>query len=158
MIELLRLGTQDIFQKLYKRRPLLVDNFFESWNVMALFCDVHPLQPGVSRSWSALILPLFVRAVFTRHTCIDESSVEPIIHFFKASVGLDVVAHPAEFVAIMLWASDDPVRVYARERGAGLACEVHDIMEVVICLAQVKRCVEVELFDNVVLKFAGERL
>ena len=58
----------------------------------------------------------------------------------------------------MLWASNDPVRVYARERGAGLACEIHDIVEVMICLAQVKRCVEVELFDYVVLKFSGESL
>jgi hypothetical protein len=96
--------------------------------------------------------------MFTRYACIDESSVEPIIHFFKAFVGLDVIAHPAEFVAIMLRASNNPVRVHARERGAGLACEVHDIVEVVVCLAQVKRCVEVELFDNVVLKFSGESL
>lgn len=128
---------------------------------MTLFCDVHPLQPGVSRPWSApssQLSPLLVRAVFTRYACVDESSVEPIIHFFKASVGLDVVAHPAEFVAIMLWASDDPVRVYARQRGAGLAREIHDIMEIVVCLAQVKRCVKVELFDNVVSKFAGESL
>lgn len=96
--------------------------------------------------------------MFTRHACIDESSVEPIIHFFKASVGLDVIAHPAEFVAIVLRASNNPVRVYARERGAGLVCEIHDIVEVVVCLAQVKRCVEVELFDYVVLEFSGESL
>lgn len=128
---------------------------------MTLFWYVHPLLPGVSHPWSApssQLSPLLVRAVFTGHACIDESSVKPIIHFFKTSVWLDVVAHPAEFVAIMLWASNNPVRVYARERGAGLARKVHDIVEVVVCLAQVKRCVKVELFDNVVLKFAGESL
>lgn len=128
---------------------------------MTLFCDVLTSQPGVSCPWSApssQLSPLLVRAMFTRYACIDESSVEPIIHFFKAFVGLDVIAHPAEFVAIMLRASNNPVRVHARERGAGLACEVHDIVEVVVCLAQVKRCVEVELFDNVVLKFSGESL
>lgn len=128
---------------------------------MTLFCEVHPLQPEGSRPWSApssQLSPLLVRAMFTRYACVDESSVEPIIHFFKAFVGLDVVAHPAEFVAIMLWASDDPVRVYARERRAGLACEVHDIVEVVVRLAQVERCVEVELFDYVVLEFSGESL
>lgn len=128
---------------------------------MPLFCNFRPLLPGISRPRSApsnQLSPLLVRAIFTRHACIDESPVKPIIHFFKAAVGLDVVAHPAEFVAIMLWASNDPVRVYARERGAGLACEIHDIVEVMICLAQVKRCVEVELFDYVVLKFSGESL
>lgn len=128
---------------------------------MPLFCNLRPLLPGVSCPGScpsSQLSPLLARAVFTRYACIDESSVEPIIHFFKAAVGLDVVAHPAEFVAIMLWASNDPVRVYARERGAGLACEIHDIVEVMICLAQVKRCVEVELFDYVVLKFSGESL
>lgn len=125
---------------------------------MPLFCNLRPLLPEISRSWSAPIFPLLVRAMFTRYACIDEPSVEPIIHFFKASVWLDVVAHPAEFVAIMLRASNDSVRVYARERGAGLACEIHDIVEVVICLAQVERCVEVELFDYVVLKFSGESL
>lgn len=128
---------------------------------MPLFCSLPPLLPGVSRPWSAPsshLSPLLVRAVFTRHACIDESPVKPIIYFFETSVGLDVVAYPAQFVAVMLWASNDSVRVYARERRAGLACEVHDIVEVVICLAQVERCVEVELFDNVVLKFSGESL
>lgn len=143
------------------RRSLRIHSVFESWNTLTLFCDVHPLQPGVSRPWSApssQLSPLLARAIFTRYACIDESSVEPIIRFFKASVGLDVVAHPAEFVAIVLRASNNPVRVYARERGAGLVCEIHDIVEVVICLAQVERCVEVELFYYVVLKFSGESL
>lgn len=156
-----RLGAQDIFRKLYKIRSLRINNVFESWDTMTLFCYVHPLQPGVSCPWSAPsshLPPLLVRAMFTRSAGVDESSVEPIIHFFKAAVGLDVVAHPAEFVAIMLRASNNPVRVHARERRAGLAREIHDIVEVVIRLAQVERCVEVELFDYVVLKFSGESL